>query len=281
VAGVSVYLKILRMQLQDNFAQKIPHEMHFMRARYLVRFDDICPTMNWETWAAIENILLELKIQPILAVVPDNQDPHLQVAPARPDFWQQVRRWQSRGWTIGLHGYQHRYVTTDAGIVGLNHYSEFAGLPASEQEAKLQNGLAIFQRERVRAEIWVAPAHAFDPATVAALKKFRLNFISDGFFVFPRIEADGMLWVPQQLWGFRPLPFGVWTVCYHHNEWTPGDIEKFRQDLRQYKDAITNFSDVVRTAPDYRGNYFVPAVNAAFLAAMTVKHKLRQWRQQK
>jgi len=252
-----------------------------MRAKYLIRFDDICPTMNWETWAAIENVLLEFKIQPMLAVVPDNQDPHLQVAPARPDFWQQVRRWQNLGWTIGLHGYQHRYVTTDAGMVGLNHYSEFAGLPVATQEAKLQKGLAIFERERVRAEVWIAPAHAFDAATIQALKKLRINFISDGFFVFPRVEPDGMLWVPQQLWGFRSLPFGVWTVCYHHNEWTPGDMAKFRQDLQQYKDAITNFNDVIKTARNYRHNYFAPALNAFFLAAMTVKRRLRRRRQAK
>lgn len=253
---------------------------HFMRAKYLIRFDDVCPTMNWETWAAIEKILLEFKIQPMLAVVPDNQDPHLQVAPARPDFWEQVRRWQSLGWTIGLHGYQHRYVTTDAGIIGLNRYSEFAGLPASEQEAKLEKGLAIFSRERVRAEVWIAPAHSFDAATVAGLKKLHVNFINDGFFVFPHCETNGMLWVPQQLWGFRRMPCGVWTVCYHHNEWTENEIVQFRHDLQKYKNAIVGFNDAINSVPPRRLKYFAAGVNAAFRAVMTIKRKLRQWQQQ-
>ena len=47
------------------------------KARYLIRFDDICPMMNWRIWAEIEAILLEKKVKPILDVVPDNQDPHL------------------------------------------------------------------------------------------------------------------------------------------------------------------------------------------------------------
>ena len=49
------------------------------------------------------------------------------VAPPADDFWARVRGWQARGWAIGLHGYQHRYVTHDGGLVPLNQRSEFAG----------------------------------------------------------------------------------------------------------------------------------------------------------
>lgn len=252
-----------------------------IRAKYLVRFDDICPTMNWQRWAEIEEILVEFKIHPILAVVPDNQDPHLQVAAAHPDFWRQVRGWQNQGWTIGLHGYQHRYVTTEAGIIGLNYYSEFAGLPGAEQEAKLQKGLAIFQRERVRAEVWIAPAHSFDMITVAALRKHELHFINDGFFIFPRFEANGILWVPQQLWGFRPMPFGVWTVCFHHNEWTSAEIVKFRRDIQRYKDAIVSLSEVIKAYQGHRNSCIALGLDRLFLMAMALKGKIRQWRQRK
>ncbi len=46
-----------------------------MKARYLIRFDDICPTMNWTIWEQVEQVLRTYHVQPILAVVPDNQDP--------------------------------------------------------------------------------------------------------------------------------------------------------------------------------------------------------------
>ena len=47
-------------------------------ATYLVRFDDICPTMNWEAWEQVENVLVSEGIRPILAVVPDNRDENLE-----------------------------------------------------------------------------------------------------------------------------------------------------------------------------------------------------------
>src|SRR5688572_15384620 len=40
--------------------------------QYLLRFDDICPTMNWRVWAEIESVLIQREIKPLLAVVPDN-----------------------------------------------------------------------------------------------------------------------------------------------------------------------------------------------------------------
>jgi peptidoglycan/xylan/chitin deacetylase (PgdA/CDA1 family) len=249
-----------------------------MNARYLLRFDDICPTMNWEIWAEIEKILTGFKIKPILAVVPDNQDSHLQVAPAHPDFWQQVRRWQSQGWTIGLHGYQHRYVTAEAGIIGFNNYSEFAGLPSAEQEAMLQKGLAIFQHERVRADVWIAPAHSFDTATVTVLKELGLHFINDGFFVFPRVD-NGILWVPQQLWDFRPMPFGVWTVCFHHNEWTPEEMLRFRYNIRQYKGFIASFNEISEAYQGHHHRRIELGINWLFRMAMVAKRKIRQRRQ--
>ena len=78
-----------------------------MPARYLVRFDDICPTMNWAAWSRIETVLDRHGVAPILAVVPDNRDPKLMVDNSRADFWARVRGWQTKGWTIALHGFQH------------------------------------------------------------------------------------------------------------------------------------------------------------------------------
>src|SRR5436190_22452251 len=90
-----------------------------LNTKFLLRFDDICPTMNWDIWSEIEATMVRLRIKPILAVVPDNRDPVLQVAPPVSDFWQRVRNWQDLGWTMALHGYQHLYTAKDSGLVAL------------------------------------------------------------------------------------------------------------------------------------------------------------------
>jgi predicted deacetylase len=211
-----------------------------MSVRFLVRFDDMCPTIDWEIWQKLEAIMIEEDVRPIIAVIPDNQDPTLHEAEADQHFWDRVRRWQARGWTIGLHGYQHRYVSKEAGIIGLNGFSEFAGLPLSEQHEKLRRGLEIFKREGVRADVWVAPAHSFDASTIDALMSLGVKTISDGMSLYPHRDSNGVFWVPQQLWRFRTAPFGVWTVCIHPKDELYTNSELFRRCIREYKESLTS-----------------------------------------
>jgi predicted deacetylase len=203
--------------------------------------------MNWRIWSQIEALLLEFKVVPLLAVVPDNQDVKLRVGPPHAQFWDEVRKWQSRGWTIGLHGYQHVYVTRQAGIVGISPRSEFAGLPAEEQETKLDQAMAVFRRERVEPTVWVAPSHSFDQATLSALKRIGIAIISDGFALAPHLDSHGQFWIPQQLWKFRWRPFGLWTVCCHHNSWTEDDLGRFRAGVQSYREALTDLPAMMQT----------------------------------
>ena len=125
--------------------------------------------MDWDVWARVEAALRERDLRPILAVVPDNQDANLQVRPPAKDFWERVRGWQSLGWTIGLHGYQHRYVSRRRGMVTARRKSEFAGLPAAAQRDKLRRATDIFRGHGIHARVRrdVAPAAAADAATLA------------------------------------------------------------------------------------------------------------------
>lgn len=217
-----------------------------MHARYLVRFDDICPTMNWSLWASIEEVLHACGVQPILAVVPDNRDPKLQVEPPRPDFWGWVREKQTAGWSIALHGYQHLYETTDAGLLGINARSEFAGLPFERQREKLLRAVEVFHSHGIRLEAFVAPAHSFDQHTLLVLQELGITVISDGFFLYPRVH-QGMLWVPQQMWQFRPAPLGVWTVCFHHNRLGARDLRRLIVDIQRFARFTTSLQDIVHT----------------------------------
>lgn len=204
-----------------------------LQSRYLLRFDDICPTMNWVVWNAVEAQLIRLNIRPILAVVPDNRDPALMVDLPRTDFWDRVRQWQALGWAIALHGYQHVYVNKDPGLMQLTPQSEFAGLSYQEQEDKLKKGLAIFAEHGVRVDAWVAPSHSFDWVTVAILKALGIRIISDGLAFSPYRDSSGLTWVPQQFASMRPMPFGVWTFCYHHNNLSPRALAQFQRRMEQ------------------------------------------------
>lgn len=213
-------------------------------ASYLVRFDDICPTMNWEIWSRVEEILVRHGVQPIVGVVPDNHDPSLEHSAPAPDFWGRVRAWDAAGWTIAIHGHQHRYTTDAAGIVGIKKRSEFAGLPLASQLAKLEAARAVFEAHGVRPLTWVAPGHSFDDNTVAALRAIGIPYISDGLFLYPRVDRRGAVWIPQQLWRFRSMPFGVWTVCMHHSRWGEKDLARFERSIVQFRDRITSLPEI-------------------------------------
>jgi len=245
-----------------------------MSARYLVRFDDICPTMNWRVWSDVERRLLEHRVRPILAVVPDNRDPGLCVDEPVADFWDRVRTWQARGWSIGLHGYQHRCVTPHAGILGLKASSEFAGLPRPEQQRKLELAMAVFERERVRPDAWIAPAHSFDDTTVDLLLELGLRCINDGFALRPFTDERGMTWIPQQLWRFRRAPFGVWTVCLHHNQWTERQLARFAGDIRRWRPLITELGSVMTGSPRRARGRLDTLAAAAILGAHRARRRL-------
>lgn len=247
-----------------------------MRTRFILRFDDICPTMNWRIWRLLEADLCELNIKPLMAVIPDNRDRHLMVStPDDGDFWKHVRCWQERGWTIGLHGYQHRYVTSVAGMYGRVPRSEFAGLPHEIQEIKLRNAVRIFRENGVLPAVWVAPAHSFDSTTVRILSKLGIRIISDGYAIYPYQDDNGVTWIPQQVAKFRRLPFGIWTICCHINEWRDADTERFRHDLRKYGRHFTAVTDVVKLYCERRRSWFDIGANRLLELGLRMGRPLR------
>lgn len=241
-----------------------------MKARYLVRFDDICPTMNWRVWEQLETVLQAHDVKPIMAVVPDNRDPHLTVDAPQTDFWARVRRWQAAGWTIALHGHQHLYTTREAGLVGINRFSEFAGLAEDQQRDKLRLALAVFEREGVRADAWVAPAHSFDAVTLRLLVQAGVRVVSDGFYTRP-VQHMGAVWLPQQLWRFRPMWTGLWTVCFHHNGFDRAAVERFAKDIANYAPHIVGVPAALAPHAVGQRNAADAAFASAWMAALRLK----------
>jgi len=215
--------------------------------RYLLRIDDVCPTMDRGKWSMLERVASECGIRPILAVVPDNRDPKLSFSPADPHFWSKVRLWQNRGWTIGLHGYQHTREGAGVSLAPHKGPSEFAGLPLDQQRAKIEAGLSIMRSQGLRPSIWVAPRHGFDANTLVALREVGLLAISDGFALHPHCE-DGFFWVPVQLWRGQRKPFGVWTICVHPGTASHLELARLERFIRRHAAA---FSTLDRLHGDY------------------------------
>ena len=249
-----------------------------MNVRFLLRFDDICPTMDWKLWQQVEKILIQENIKPILAVIPDNQDETLHQGEPNEKFWERIRAWQNLGWTIAIHGYQHRFVTQDAGILGLRNYSEFAGLPLPEQRAKIAKGLVIFHAQGVRPKLWVAPAHSFDLNTIEALNSFGIRAISDGFGLYPHRDSRGNLWIPQQLGKLRPVPWGVWTLCVHLQDPYYRDLANFRRIIRKVRRRTTTFPEVAKAYTKRRRSWLDSSFAALLNFAIQTKYALRNAR---
>ena len=69
-------------------------------SKYIIRLDDACETMNLKKWKKIESILDELKIKPIVAVIPSNKDETLYLDQKISNFWELIFSWQKKGWEI-------------------------------------------------------------------------------------------------------------------------------------------------------------------------------------
>jgi hypothetical protein len=245
---------------------------------FILRFDDICPTMRWDIWAEIEQALVSSGVKPMLAIVPDNQDPVLQPSPAVEDFWDRARYWQELGWTIALHGYQHLYVAKEGGLVTTRKKSEFASLPAAEQSEKLRRGLEIFRREGMKTHLWIAPGNAFDEVTVSLLPEFGIDTVSAGWFWHPFIGPHQVKWLPCQLSILRPAPPGVWSVCYHHNNWSSSDLAEFKQGLERYRNSIVSMDEALAQCPPSRAKWCYDFCTSPRLSALVLRAHLKLWR---
>ena len=85
--------------------------MNFLKKNtgLLLRFDDIAPNMNWKMMNKCEKLFLNYNIKPVLGIIPKNEDNELLSFQFKENFWEKVKHWQSLGWEISIHGYNHKY----------------------------------------------------------------------------------------------------------------------------------------------------------------------------
>ncbi|MBW8003793.1 MAG: DUF2334 domain-containing protein, partial [Planctomycetes bacterium] len=221
----------------------------------------------------VEKLLDKYKVKPIVAVIPDNKDKFLNIDGMDEKFWDRVRGWKKKGWSIALHGYQHLYTTHDRGIVPIGIRSEFAGLPFETQKEMIRKAWILMLNEDIRPELWVAPSHTFDHNTLKALySETDIRIISDGIAL--NIFYDGTFyWIPQQLWHFRRLPFGKWTICLHPNTMEDKDFDLLEEAITLNRKAFNSLQNIKLI--ERRKNIMDKLFEQFFILRFNQKHKTR------
>lgn len=216
--------------------------------KILIRFDDICPTMDWEQWKRAEDLLLQYNVKPLIGVIPDCQDPDLMINKPRVDFWQWLRMKQMEGYTIAMHGYHHTFCSKAHGILNKRINSEFAGLPYNIQYEIIRDGKAILESHNIYTNIFFAPAHSYDKNTVRALSANGFKYVSDGKSPMP-YNWHGITFFPVINQGAARIGGKkYYTSIFHAHEWARDDKCKDYYDL---KNTLENYALYISPFDNY------------------------------
>ena len=215
-----------------------------MTHKYLIRLDDACPPMNRKKWERMEHLLFRYGIAPMVGVIPHNEDPLNMIDEPDNGFWDKVIEWERKGWTIAMHGYNHKYEINE-GLKGLNPMwkeTEFVGLSLKKQKEKIQKGIAIMREHGYNPKYFFAPSHTFDENTLIALKEETdIRIISDTIAANPYRMRD-FVFIPQQSGHPVKLPFGgLVTICYHPNTMDERAFVRLEEFLKSHQKDITSF----------------------------------------
>lgn len=214
-----------------------------METRILIRFDDICPTMDWKQWKKAVEVLEQYHVKPLLGVIPNCLDPELQINSPRKDFWEYLLNLQRKGYTLAMHGFEHLYDSAQRGIVNIGYMSEFAGHSYEVQYEKIKKGKKILESHGIYTNIFFAPAHSYDENTLKALAANGFRYISDGLSKKPFVR-EGIICIPCRSRGV-PLIRGKknYTAVFHTHEWVREDKV---QGYQQLKDLCTShYTEIV------------------------------------
>lgn len=217
--------------------------MWFMRS-ILIRFDDICPTMNWQQWERAHELLDKYNIKPLIGVIPDCKDPDLAIEKSYDDFWKYIKELQKKGFTIAMHGYQHVFTSNRRGILTTRKASEFAGHTLEEQIEKIRKGKDIFKKHGIETDVFFAPAHSYDENTIKALSACGFKYVSDGKSS-RAYKWHGIKFLPCRNSGssFREGE-KYSTSIFHVHEWTKenkNDYNKLEYLCAQKTESIVDF----------------------------------------
>ena len=227
--------------------------------RLLIRLDDIAENMNWDLMNKCEKLFDKYQIKPILGVIPLNEDSELKTWPLNKSFWESVRRWQSKGWEIAMHGCHHLYKveTNKKDIFNYGGKSEFFGEDLSVQVNKIKSGKNKFNSEQIKIRSFFAPNHTYDKNTFQDLKKNEIFNVIDGYGLMP-YKKFGMVFIPQLFYKEILIPFGIQCTQIHLNYWKDKDFEIFENFIEKNRKKSITFDEVLDKT---NNNLFYSALN--------------------
>lgn len=158
-----------------------------------------------------------------------------------------------------MHGYDHVYITEDAGIFTINSRSEFAGIDVKTQEKKIAEGKAKFEKERIKSNTFMAPAHSFDNTTIDILKRYHFEYITDGFSKEP-YQRNGMTFIPVTLnireIERKTLRNGITTLVIHTNTMNDTLLGRYKDVCETHKDSLVSYEEIMKLRPsEYDAGY--------------------------
>lgn len=214
--------------------------------KLLFRIDDVTPTMDWKRFYGTLDMLLSYGIKPMLGVIPSCKDEKLLKYTENKNFWDEIKKLYEEGYLIALHGYEHLYVTEEAGIFPVNNYSEFAGLSYEEQYEKIKKGKKILEDHGIKTDIFMAPAHSFDENTCRALLDNGIHYITDGFGK-ECYKSYGIIFLPiVQTWrrAYRIRNWGYATVVMHTNLMNDVLMKKYEKVCEKHKNHTFSWDEI-------------------------------------
>jgi predicted deacetylase len=217
------------------------------RKYILLRFDDICPTMNYYEFNRALEIMDSIGVKALLGVIPDCKDPDLLIEKPHDDFWKYVKELQKSGYTIAMHGYQHIFDSETRGLINSGYKSELAGHTFEEQKEKIRKGKQVLLEHGIETDIFFAPAHSYDMNTIKALEANGFKYMSDGMSAKP-YQIGSLICIPSRVSGAHKLrKNGYHTVIFHAHEWVRpdkvADFERLKLICDKYRTQIVTFDE--------------------------------------
>lgn len=206
-----------------------------------VRFDDVCPTMNWEQFNRAINLMDKYNIKPLLGIIPDNRDPEQIIDDENEAFWNEMLKLQRRGYSIALHGCYHVYDNVERGMITPweKKGTEFAGHSYENQYEKIKVGKQILESHGIQTDIFFAPAHSYDRVTLRALYDNGFRYVSDGKSKRPYMQG-GIKCIPCRTFAVPKVRRnGVYIAVCHSSRW--GEYPENYQRLEKFCDRYAEY----------------------------------------
>lgn len=217
---------------------------------YIIRFDDLCSTMDWDKFERIKKVLEKNNIKSVLGVVPSNKDSALNISDKMSEelFYNRVHHFKNYGDTIAQHGLYHILQTCSGGILKINKYGEICDLPYEKQVELLKKGKELLIEKGVWEPYYMAPAHSFDENTLRALEKLEFVALTDGWGGYP-YKLKNIICVPQLFAKpFTRFNIGYQTICLHTNNMTDSQINSFINFVESNKNNFVDFKDIINNS---------------------------------